>query len=118
MSKKMTIAEQFATIISKTKGVLTDSEIAFLRDRAEKAATKNANRKPTKAQVENDNLKTAILDVMEDNMVYTVSDLMKRFGDETISNQKMSALLRQLRMENLVTRNEVKGKAYFQKVVC
>ena len=114
MSKKMTIAEQYANIIAKAESVLSESEIEFLRERAEMHAKKNATRKPTKAQAENEGIKAEILEMMEPNRSYTVTEIQKAIGLE--SNQKASALVRQLRESGLVERSEVKGKAYFTKV--
>ena len=113
MSKKMTIAEMYATIIEKAEGVLSESEVEFLRERAEMVAKKNANRKQTKAQAENEVVKSNILEAMESGVAYTVTEIMKMVGIE--SNQKASALVRQLKEAKLVTRSEVKGKAYFTK---
>jgi DNA-binding transcriptional regulator GbsR (MarR family) len=50
---------------------------------------------------------------MEDNVSYTISEIQKMVGLD--SNQKTSALVRQLKVEDLVVRTEVKGKAYFTK---
>ena len=113
MSKKMTIVEQYEVIVAKCEGVLSESEIAFLKERAELHAKKNASRKPTKAQNENEEIKTAILEMMEPNRAYTVTEIQKAVGLE--SNQKASALIRQLKESELVVRSEVKGKAYFTK---
>ena len=111
MAKKMTIVEQYGAIIAKVKGVLTPEEIAFLEERAEMHSKKNANRKPTKAQAENEEIKAKILATMEKGVKYTVTDIQKAVGLE--SNQKASALVRQLKESDLVVRTEEKGKAYF-----
>ena len=58
MAKKMTIVEQYEAIIGKVEGVLSADEIAFLKERAELHAKKNASRKPTKAQEENEDAST------------------------------------------------------------
>lgn len=113
MAKKMTIVEQYEAIIGKVEGVLSKEEIDFLKDRAELHAKKNASRKPTKAQSENEDIKTAILDFMEIGKPYTITEIQKAMGLET--NQKTSALVRQLRLAHLVIRTEEKGKAYFTK---
>ena len=111
--EKMTIAKQYDNIIAKVQGVLTADEIAFLEDRKAKHIAKNANKKMTKAQVENENIKVNILNAMENGKAYTVTDIMKAVGLE--SNQKTSALVRQLKESDLVIRTENKGKAYFTK---
>lgn len=113
MAKKMTIVEQYGAIVAKCKDILTADEIAFLEGRAELVAKKNATRKPTKAQAENEDIKAKILEVMESGVSYTVTDIMKMVGLE--SNQKTSALVRQLKEADLVVRTESKGKAYFTK---
>ena len=74
---------------------------------------KNANRKPTKAQAENEEIKAKILEFMEVGKSYTVTDIQKAVGLD--SNQKASALIRQLKESDLVIRKEEKGKAYFTK---
>ena len=111
MAKKMTIVEKYEVIIAKAKGVLSEDEIKFLEERAEMHSKKNANRKPTKAQAENEEIKAKILATMEKGVKYTVTDIQKAVGLE--SNQKASALVRQLKESDLVVRTEEKGKAYF-----
>ena len=113
MAKKMTIVEQYEAIIAKAKGVLSEDEVKFLEERAELHAKKNANRKPTKAQAENEEIKGKILEFMESGKAYTVTEIQKAVGLE--SNQKASALVRQLKEADLVIRKEEKGKAYFSK---
>jgi hypothetical protein len=113
MAKKMTIVEMYEAIMGKCEGVLSKEELDFLQGRADLVAKKNATRKPTKAQEENEALKGKILDFMELDTPYTITDIQKGVGIET--NQKTSALVRQLKDNDLVVRTEVKGKAYFTK---
>ena len=113
MAKKMTIVEQYEAIIGKVEGVLSAEEIAFLVERKDMHSKKNASRKPTKAQEENEVIKTAILDFMADGVSRTVTDIQKAVGLE--SNQKASALVRQLKEADLLVRKEIKGKAWFTK---
>ena len=110
----MTIVEQYESIIAKVDGVLSADEVAFLKERAELHAKKNATHKPTKAQAENEGIKAEILEFMESGRAYTVTEIQKGVGLET--NQKASALVRQLRKDGAIERSEVKGKAYFTKV--
>ena len=113
MSKKMTIVEQYENIVAKYGDVMTEDEVKFLKERAELHAKKNASRKPTKAQAENEEIKSAILDFMADGVSRTVTDIQKAVGLE--SNQKASALVRQLKEADLLVRKEIKGKAWFTK---
>jgi predicted transcriptional regulator len=114
MSKKLTVVEKYEVIMEKAKDILTADELAFLRERADLHAKKNASRKPNKIQEENENIKTEILNFMKENKIYTITEIQKGVGLD--SNQKTSALVRQLKENGLVARTESKGKAYFSKV--
>ena len=109
MAKKMTKVEMFKAL--KENYSLSKAEIEFIDHEIELLEKKNGSRKPTKAQEENANIKTAILDFMVEGKSYTVTEIQKGVGLE--SNQKASALIRQLKEANLVVRKEEKGKAYF-----
>ena len=109
--EKMTVVKMYEAIIDKCEGILSAEEIEFLEKRAELHAKKNASRKPTKDQLANENIKDDILALMEKGKTYTVTDVQKALGLE--SNQKASALMRQLKEAGLITREEVKGRAYF-----
>ena len=78
----------------------------------------SAERKPTATQVENADFKSAILDGMVEGKAYTIGELMKSIpAIADLTNQRVSAIVRQLKEDGLVTREEVKRKAYFTKVV-
>lgn len=113
MAKKMTIVEMYEAIMGKCEGVLSKEEFEFLASRKDLVAKKNATRKPTKAQEENEGIKAQILEYMSDGVSRTVTDIMKGVGLE--SNQKTSALVRQLKEADLLVRTESKGKAWFTK---
>lgn len=116
MSKKITISEQYSNIIAKCEDFLSESEIAFLVERKELHEKKNASRKPSKVQTENEVLKEELLKGMEIDKTYTITDLIKSIpAISELTNQRVSALVRQLKEDNLVVRTEVKGKAYFKK---
>jgi polyhydroxyalkanoate synthesis regulator phasin len=88
-------------------------KLAKMKDQFVKKNT--AERKPTANQVENAGLKTAILDFLADNKgAYTITDLMKSVSAlADLSNQRVSALVRQLVEDGSVVRTEEKRKAYF-----
>lgn len=114
MSTKITNSEKFAKVITFLEEHNAPNEIIdFVNDRKSQAEKKNASRKPNARQIENADIKTRILDLMETNKAYTVGEIQKAVGLET--NQRASALLRQLKESGLVVRSEVKGKAYFTK---
>lgn len=113
MATKKTIATKFDEVIAILKDLGHEEEANFIAERKELHEKKNATRKPTKAQAENEETKVAILEFMEDGKPYTITDIQKGVGLD--SNQKTSALVRQLKEADLVVRSEVKGKAYFTK---
>lgn len=115
-TKKMTKKEMFAQILANYD--LTEAEVAFIQHEIELLEKKNSSeKKPTATQIANDGIKDAILDYMEVGKLYTVTDLMKGVGAcEGLSNQRVSALVRQLKDATLVERVEEKRKAYFRKL--
>lgn len=116
MTKKMTKREYFTQIMENYN--LTEDERNFIKHELELLAKKNsAEKKPTAVQVANEGLKTEILNFMEVGKKYTITDLMKSVPClADLSNQRVSALVRQLKDSGLVVRTEEKRKAYFEKV--
>jgi predicted transcriptional regulator len=115
-AKKMTKREMFEMI--KANHNLSADEIAFIDHELELLAKKNsAEKKPTAVQVANEGIKADILDGMEIGKKYTITDLMKEIpACAELSNQRVSALVRQLVTDGAVERTEEKRKAYFHKV--
>jgi predicted transcriptional regulator len=114
-NKKLTKREKYE-MLAKIPAVTDNPILAeFVAHEMELLAKKNAgDKKPTANQVANESLKAAILAGMEANRFYTVSELMKTIPElAEATNQKVSALLRQLVIEKAVNRTEDKRKAYF-----
>ena len=91
----------------------------FIEHEMELLNKKNTTRsnKPTKGQVENANLAEKVLENMEIGKSYTVSEIQTNVVElAKLSNQRATAVVRSLVRTGAVIRNEVKGKAYFQKV--
>ena len=115
-TKKMTKREMFEQI--KANYNLNADEIAFIDHELELLTKKNsAEKKPTAVQVANEGIKAEILESMEVGKKYTITDLMKSVpACAELSNQRVSALVRQLVTDGSVERTEEKRKAYFSKV--
>ena len=115
-TKKMTKREMFEQI----KSHLTDpAEVAFVEHELELLAKKNSGeKKPTAQQVANESLKQTIVEVLTDNGgLMTVTDVQKSCEElSVLSNQRVSALLRQLKDDGKVERVEDKRKAFFKAV--
>ena len=110
--KKMTKREMFEQI--KAVAGLTDEMKAFIDRELELLAKKNsAEKKPTKVQEENKGIKEIILDNLTEEGI-TISDLQKKVPElGELSNQKISALMRQLVNDLVVVKTEDKRKSYF-----
>lgn len=77
----------------------------------------SAEKKPTANQVANEGIKKAILSSMEEGKLYSITDLIKQVPVcADLTNQKVSALIKQMISDNLVERIEEKRKAYFRKI--
>ena len=110
---KMTKAQMFA-LIKEVEGVKeNDAMVAFIDHELELLAKKAGNKKLTKTQEENENYKVEILNVLTTDGA-TVTEIQSKsdvLGN--LSNQRVSALLRQLVDANAVVKTVDKKKSYF-----
>ena len=75
----------------------------------------SAEKKPTATQIANEGIKGKILDVIAEGS-FTITEIQKLDSElAELSNQKISALLKQMISEGSVKREEIKRKAYFSK---
>ena len=115
-TKKLTKREKFEMLMTiaevKANPILSE----FIERELELLAKKNsAEKKPTAQQAENEAIKETILENLTSRM--TISEMQKSIPDlAEYSNQKISALMRQLILEGLVKKVEDKRKSYFSKV--
>lgn len=113
MEKKITKKEMFA----KLREMVSDKPdmVKFIDHEIELLERKNASKssKPTATQLTNAVHKEKILEFLANGNKATVTQIMKAVGLE--SNQKTSALVRQLKEVGEIVRTEEKGVAYFCK---
>ena len=117
MTNKMTYVKALEIAI---KAVEDNKEVAEKLEalKASVAKKNSAERKPTATQKANKGYKEAILAYMETGKKYTITELMKGVVElADLSNQRVSAHVRQLKEDGLVLREEEKRKAYFSKKV-
>ncbi|MDO4966786.1 MAG: hypothetical protein Q4E51_08790, partial [Lachnospiraceae bacterium] len=82
------------------------------------AKKNSAERKPTATQTANEGFKVAILNGLEVGRKYTITDIMKSVAEVgDLSNQRVSAIVRQMVESGDLVREEIKRKAYFSLVV-
>ena len=110
---KVTKAEMFK-MIKEVEGVKeNEAMVAFIDHELELLAKKAGSKKPTKTQEENEVFKAEILDVLT-NEGATVTEIQgKSEVLGSLSNQRVSALLRQLVNSNAVVKTVDKKRAYF-----
>ena len=117
-SVRLTKAQKFQ-ILADLPAVKADPMLSeFIAHEMELLVKKNtADKKPTAQQEANAGIKNAVLTLMQEhpNQLYTVSDLLKAVPDlpDTMTNQRMSAIVRQMVDAGQVKRTEDKRKAYF-----
>lgn len=110
--EKMTYVKALENAIN---GNLTDETVEKLNALKASIAKKNtAERKPTATQKANEEFKVAIANGMEVGKAYTITDLMKSIDAiAELSNQRVSAIVRQMVESGTLVREEVKRKAFF-----
>lgn len=117
-TNKMTKRDYFNRLLSLDAVQADEALTKFVEHELELLAKKNsAEKKPTAVQVANMGIKDAILAGMQENRLYTITELVKEIPEcNDLTNQRVSALVRQMVADGLVSRTEEKRKAYFSKV--
>ena len=116
---KITKGERFESLLTIPAVQADQGLVDFINHELELLAKKNTSeKKPTAVQVANEGLKQTIMDVLTENGgLMTVTDVQKSCDAlAELSNQRISALLRQMRDDGKVERVEEKRKAYFKAV--
>ena len=107
----MTKREMFTAIMEKVQD--NAEMVAFLEHEIELVSRKRTgSSKPTKRQTENEGIKARILEVVSDEGM-TAGEIVAALDIEGMTNQRVSALLRQLVLAEQVRKETVKGKSLF-----
>lgn len=115
MEKKLTKKEKFAMLKEIVVDMGNDMLVKFIDNEISLLEKKSSKSTQTKTQVENENIKDRIVEVLlELDKSVTITELQGANEEmATYSNQKLSALLKQLVEENRVVRVPDKKKTYF-----
>ena len=116
MANKITKMDNFKAITVVLKDAGRTDLVAVMEHEMELLTKKNSYKsdKPTKAQVENANLKHVIAEQMVAGKAYTITDMQKSFeGLADLSNQRVSAIVRQMVESGEVVKTIDKRKSYF-----
>lgn len=115
-TKKLTKKDNFTTIRNILEELGKTELVTVMEHELELLEKKNsADRKPTENQIANNSIKETIVELLvTTGKRMTISEMMKA-SDELgeLTNQRISALIRQLMAEGKVDRIEDKRKAYF-----
>ena len=114
--EKMTNSKALAIAIETLGETVSAEVIEKLTNIKASIDKKNsAERKPTATQTENVAFKSAIVDYLGTcDKAQTISDIMKGCAElSDLTNQRVSAIVRQLKDDGIVIREEIKRKAYF-----
>ena len=110
---KMTYAVALDVAIASVSDDAVKEKLSALK--VQLAKKSSGERKPTATQKENVGFKDAILNGLGDGK-YTITDIKKSVDAvSALSNQRVSALVRQMVADGLLVREEIKRKAYFSK---
>ena len=112
---KITKRDRFNALLNIPAVQADQGLVDFINHELELLTKKNSSeKKPTAQQVANEAIKQAIMDGMERDHFYTITDIQKNVpACADLSNQKISALVRQLKEDGLVVKTEDKRKSYF-----
>ena len=116
-TKKITKRDNFNALLAIPAVAENAQLVSFIEHEIELLDKKNsADKKPTAQQVANKGVMETIMQVLSENGgLMTVTDVQKSNAAlAELSNQRISALLRQLKDEGKVERVEDKRKAYFK----
>lgn len=115
MENKMTKLQIVTMMLANAEISANEVFKAYLENEKALLEKKASNRKATKTQTENVSIKATILTVLEDfNKPMTITDIQSANEDlKALSNQKISALVKQLKDNGLVVKSVEKGKSLF-----
>ena len=121
MANKMTISEKFLAVRAILENEGKADLVAFIDERIAQHNKKAGNKKPTNAQLRSIEIADAVYADMEIGKQYTVTDMMKSlpaFAEvEDLTQSYANSIVKRLKDSGRVTRTEVKGRPYFEKVV-
>lgn len=117
-STKVTKKERFAQLMAIVNASQVENSaelVAFIEHEVELLNKKNSRSgKPTARQVENEEIKATILSVMERvGKPMTITQLLAEIGNSELSNQRVSALVTQLKDSGEVVRTVEKKVAFY-----
>lgn len=113
MENKMTKLQTVTMMLADATVVANANYKAYLENEKALLEKKASNKKATKSQTENVGIKADIVAILESaDKPLTVTEIQNLLGTE-YSNQKVSALVTQLKNSGTVVKSTEKGKSLF-----
>lgn len=117
MTNSIALATAIKALSDDVKYAEVIEKLTNIKASIDKKNAYKGKKKPTAKQTENEGLKTDILAYLETTDKATITDLIKNVPSlADLSNQKVNAIVRQLKEDNVLKREEIKRKAYFSLV--
>lgn len=118
MANKITKREVINAMLANEVVSANSTWVAYLENELALIEKKAANKKSTKTQEENKGIKSVILDTLTSIGSGTITDIQNANSDlAELSNQKVSALVRQLVESGEVVKTTDKKKSIFSVAV-
>ena len=118
-TKKITKREKYEMLANLAEVKANPMLVEFIEHELELLAKKNSSeKKPTAVQVANEGIKSVIVETLKANGGKMTISEMQKANEELaeLSNQRISALVRQLKEDGKIERIEEKRKAYFKAI--
>ena len=119
MSNKITKREMFTRMLAIADVQANAEMVAFINHEIELLDRKNSAKKSTPQQAENEKIKEKILEILTEPMTATqIMNAVQPFFETTFTNQRISALLRQLGDDGTrqIKKYQIKRVTYFERV--
>ena len=116
MANKKTINEMYAELLNLAEVKANPELVDFINSRIAVNNKKSESKKQTPTQKANEEIKNVLVEeILSGGQVMTVTQMTKALESKypEITLNKVNALVRQLKLDGVVTRNEEKGVAYF-----
>lgn len=114
---KMTYSTALDFVLSGNFDLPTEVSDKLTALKASVEKKNSSDKKPTAQQTANKAIQDSIYESMEADRLYTITEMLKEFpACAEMTNQRVSALVRQMVQANRVERIEDKRKTYFRVV--
>ena len=117
MTNSIALATAIEALSNDAKYAEVIEKLTNIKASIDKKNAYKGEKKPTAKQTENEVFKTDILAYLETVDKATITDFIKNVPSlADLSNQRVTAIVRLMKEDNILKREEIKRKAYFSLV--